>query len=81
MTRTEILELAKHADIQDAWFRTPHPGVVAQLERFANLVAAKEREDCATIVEARLYPLSRNDYQTQYNLGVKALADEIRSRT
>ncbi len=47
MTRTEILELAKHADIQDAWFRTPHPGVVAQLERFANLVAAKEREGCA----------------------------------
>jgi len=81
MTRTEIIELAKQADIQDAWFRTPHPGVVAQLERFAQLVAAKEREDCATIVEAQLYPLSRNDYQTQYNLGVKALADEIRSRT
>jgi len=81
MTRTEILELAKQAGMQEGWFHTPWPAVVFQLEHFANLVAAKEREDCATIVEARLYPLSRNDYQTQYNLGVKALADEIRSRT
>jgi len=51
MTRTEIIELAKQADIQDAWFRTPHPGVVAQLERFAQLVAASERESCAQVCE------------------------------
>jgi len=79
MTRTEIIELAKQADVtlcSGMWHFNYN-----ELEHFANLIAAKEREDCATIVEARLYPLSRNDYQTQYNLGVKALADEIRSRT
>jgi hypothetical protein len=35
-----IIELAKQAGIEDAHFHAPHPGVIAQLERFAALVVA-----------------------------------------
>jgi len=35
-----IIELAKQAGIEDAHFHAPHPGVIKQLERFAELVAA-----------------------------------------
>jgi len=85
MTRTEILELAKQADIQDAWFRTPHPGVVAQLERFAQLVAAKEREGCAAACDNE-----KRDHQTgansirfidTYNGACDDCIEAIRSRT
>ena len=85
MTRTEILELAKHADIQDAWFRTPHPGVVFQLEHFANLVAAKEREGCAAACDNEKW-----DHQTRansirfidtYNGACDDCIEAIRSRT
>ena len=44
-----IIELAKQAGIEDAHFHAPHPGVIAQFERFADLVAAQEREECAKI--------------------------------
>jgi len=51
MTQDEIIEMAKEVNIQDAYSRSPHLGVIAQLERFANLVAAKEREACAQIAD------------------------------
>ena len=51
-----IIELAKQAGIEDAHFHAPHPGVIAQLERFAALVEAAaradEREQIATWYEA-----------------------------
>ena len=46
-----IIELAKQAGIEDAHFHAPHPGVIAQFERFADLVAAQEREECAKACE------------------------------
>jgi hypothetical protein len=50
-----IIELAKQAGIEDAHFHAPHPGVIAQLERFAALVEAAaradEREACAKLAE------------------------------
>jgi hypothetical protein len=45
-----IIELAKQAGIADANFHAPHPGVIAQLERFADLVEAQEREACIKLV-------------------------------
>ena len=50
-----IIELAKQAGIEDAHFHAPHPGVIAQLERFAALVEAAaradEREACAKVCD------------------------------
>ena len=45
-----IIELAKQAGIKDAHFHAPHPGVIAQLERFAAFVLADEREACAELM-------------------------------
>jgi len=46
-----IIELAKQAGIEDAHFHAPHPGVISQLEAFAKLVAAQEREECAKLCD------------------------------
>ena len=51
MTREELIALAKEADC------AIHE--IAELERFANLVAAKEREECAGICE-RFYAREMN---------------------
>jgi len=50
MTRDEIIRMAREAGGDD-WgiFRDFMP----ELERFANLVAAAEREECAKVCEAR----------------------------
>ena len=56
MTQDEIIEMARQAGIQDAYSNFPHKGVIAQLEAFAKLVAAKatasEREACAKVCES-----------------------------
>ena len=53
MTKDDIIELARESGIEDAHFVTPHPGVINQLERFANrvyvLAAEREREECAKL--------------------------------
>ena len=46
-----IIEMAREAGIADAHSNTPHKGVMAQLERFAELVRADEREACALVSE------------------------------
>jgi len=52
MTHTEdIIRMAREAGIQDAHSRDPHTGVIAQLQRFAALVAAAEREACAKLAD------------------------------
>jgi hypothetical protein len=51
MTQDEIIAMARQADIQDAYSNFPHKGVIAQLEAFAKLVAAKEREECAKLAD------------------------------
>ena len=53
----EIIELAKQSDLMadgEMWFSPTYGNAdvhIADLERFAKLVAAKEREACAKIVE------------------------------
>ena len=48
MNRDDIIRMAKEAE---AWSLVDHDGIAA-LERFANLVAAAEREACAKVAEA-----------------------------
>ena len=48
MTQEEIIEMAKEVYGETVWSEAS----LARLQQFANLVAAKEREACAKIVEA-----------------------------
>jgi hypothetical protein len=50
MTREDIIKLAREANIKQA-IETPHLLMVHELERFAALVAAAEREACAKACE------------------------------
>jgi hypothetical protein len=50
MTREEIIEMAREANIKQA-IETPHLLMVHELERFATLVAAAERKACALICD------------------------------
>ena len=71
MTREDIIRMAREAGIQDAHSSNPHKGVMAQLERFAALVAAAEREACAKVAEeVGVWPA----------LGPKHCAEAIRER-
>ena len=51
MTREDIIKLAREANIKQA-IEAPHLLMVHELERFAALVAAAEREACAKVCEA-----------------------------
>lgn len=50
MNREEIIRMAREANIKQA-IETPHLLMVHELERFAALVAAAEREECAKVCE------------------------------
>jgi len=49
MTRDDIIRLAREANLPSC--HTTHPKA---LERFANLVAAHEREECAKLCDYRV---------------------------
>jgi Mg-chelatase subunit ChlD len=49
MTQEDIIKLAREAGIKQA-IETPHLLMVHELERFAALVAAHEREACANLL-------------------------------
>lgn len=51
MTREDIIRMAREANIKQA-IETPHLLMVHELERFAALVAAAEREVCAKALKA-----------------------------
>jgi hypothetical protein len=50
MTSEDIIRMAREANIKQA-IETPHLLMVHELERFAALVAAAEREACAKVCE------------------------------
>ena len=59
MTRDDIIKLAReacHPDTADAWHNGYWTLTQPELERFAALVAAHEREACAQIAEEWLGP-------------------------
>ena len=51
MTREDIIRMAREANIKQA-IEKPHLLMVHELERFAALVAAAEREACIKALEA-----------------------------
>jgi len=53
MTRDDIIKMAKEAGIKQA-IETPHLLMVHELERFAALVAAAEREACAKVCDEKV---------------------------
>lgn len=55
MTKDEIIKLAREADL---WITSPER--IAAVERFAALVAAKEREECAKLA-AWILKMPKND--------------------
>lgn len=77
MTRDEIIRMAKEAGGDD-WgiFRDFMP----EIERFAELVAAAEREWCAKVAEERLLDKANCTAEQMYELQKKSIAAAIRAR-
>lgn len=80
MNRDDIIRIAREtgllvigtADGSDAVYTWPQ-GITEELERFANLVAAAEREACAKLME----DMAAKDKLTNY---YKVAANAIRAR-
>ncbi len=70
MDKEDIIRMAREANIKQA-IETPHLLMVHELERFATLVAAHEREACAKVVD---------DYCGAWDDEGYALAAAIRAR-
>jgi len=58
---TDIIAMAREAGIADAFLPTPHPGVVQQLERFAELVRTEDRNELAAWMQAQGYATGHGD--------------------
>jgi len=73
--RDDIIKMAREAGIKQA-IETPHLLMVHELERFAWLVRAAEREACALVCEER-----QEVFQKYYTKGLAAMcAEAIRAR-
>jgi len=73
MNREEIIRMAREANIKQA-IETPHLLMVHELERFAALVAAHEREACAKVCDVlAVHPEYASDI-------TKVAAQAIRAR-
>ena len=70
MTKDDIIRLAREAELN------AHGLVIDRLARFAALVAAHEREECAKVCEARY--MGDNNRE---DMEAKRCAAAIRSRT
>ena len=73
----EIIELAKQSDLMadgEMWFSPTYGNAdvhITDLERFAKLVAAKEREACAKVAE-RFEPDEKISYVTYASTAIRA---------
>ena len=73
MNREDIIRMAREANIKQA-IETPHLLMVHELERFAALVAAHEREACAKVCDVlAVHPEYASDI-------TKVTAQAIRAR-
>ena len=73
MDREDIIRMAREANIKQA-IETPHLLMVHELERFAALVAAAEREACAKVCDVlAVHPEYASDI-------TKVAAQAIRAR-
>ena len=74
MTREDIIRMAREAcdkNTVDAWHNGFWTVTQEELERFAALVAAAEREECAKVAEA---------YEPRCEVCPRGVADAIRAR-
>ena len=53
MSRDDIIRMAREAECEETWGMDAFRFSVEELERFAALVAAQEREACAAVCDAR----------------------------
>jgi hypothetical protein len=84
MTQDEIIEMARQAGIEFNKERVPETGfeyqgsmiVLDELEAFAKLVAAKEREACAKLAQETIcdthIPTGVNIYGTRVSKAIRA---------
>ena len=73
MTREEIIKLAREADID--WHKHWNDDESNRLEVFAALIAAAEREECASLCDARY--MGDNNRE---DMEARRCADAIRAR-
>ena len=76
MNRDDIIRMAREAGLWPAVTDT-FPN---ELERFAALVAAAEREACAKIAENRWLDKANCTAEEMYEMQKKSIADAIRAR-
>ena len=55
MSRDELIAMAREAELPEAWISQSGVLKWADLERFAALVAAREREACAQVCDAKAH--------------------------
>ena len=81
----EIIELAKQSDLMadgEMWFSPTYGNAdvhITDLERFAKLVAEKEREACAKVCEKEANNLDERE-DTPWLACAQYLANNIRAR-
>ena len=78
MKQAEIIAMATEAGLNS--YRIAPSEAVAAWERFAALVAAKEREACAQVCDASVKEWLRLDGSHHELTEAQMLADEIRAR-
>jgi hypothetical protein len=78
MTRDEIIKIAKQAGAPNS---SESPSFVDFLEAFAKLVAAKEREACAKLVEGAGEEMSDKNWDSEYEAFAEYAARTIRARS
>lgn len=87
MTRDDILRMAREAGFQDrdGTIRTMHSsgawvGINEELERFAALAAAAERDECAKVCKDEMIEEDQCNDDVAYNAGCFDCAAAIRAR-
>lgn len=78
MTREDIIRMAREAGATVIGNFVDHDCM--SLERFAALVAAAEREECAKVAEARKHITTEWQLDQHYNQACSHCADAIRAR-
>jgi hypothetical protein len=88
MTQDEIIEMARQAGFERVIKVNPHTGIKTieayahnSLERFAKLVAAKEREVCATLCIDEVWASTvQGTAVDAFNYASRECANRIRAR-
>ena len=80
MNREDITRMAREANIKQA-IETPHLLMVHELERFAALVAAAEREACAKVCDSSIHDTYIGGHTGAIHSARRECAAAIRARS